>query len=85
MSEDAWWRRLAGQPDWMVQRRSRVLGHREVVYYRVLMLVSPILCLAAGWALRLWFLVVFSAFPLFNLFVSLPRHQRRQILGRPPS
>ncbi len=83
MSEEAWWKRLDGLPAWVVKQRSRVYGPREVVFYRMYLAVHPLLCLGGAWALRSWFLVIWSVYPLVLLFVSLPRHQRQQILGRP--
>lgn len=81
MSGEAWWRRLDGQPDWMVKQRGRMLGHREVVLSRVLMVLIPFLTLGGALAFRDWSLVPWSVFPLLQL-VILPHHQRQQIFGR---
>ena len=68
----------------MVGQRSRVYGSREIVFYRICYLLLPFLCLFGAWALQDWYILFFSPFVLLNLFVILPRHHRRQILGRPP-
>ena len=59
-------------------------GSREVLFYRICYLILPFPCLYVAWALQDWYILFFSPFVLLNLFVILPRHHRRQILGRPP-